>query len=1476
MEKRLQNTGRKIMKKLLSLVVALGFCASQSPVIAATDWAGLITEVGTMTPVSVDNNITSGDSTTPLTSGVVTQVINMNGHTVDGGSQIYLQQSLLYNSNNLTINSGTFATNYSSAQDNDGGAINNTGILTINNVSFDNLTTNFDGGAIGNTGGSVTINSTTGTLGFTNNDAGGYGGAISSKNGSITINANGGDVSFSSNRDHGGLGGFQSNDIYLNNSTLTLNSVGAGDTITITDGISGNGTVDKSGAGVLALSGNYAGFTGNYTQNAGTLNLGSSLTVGATSNVSAGNVNLSGSGTTLTYGGAFAADASLDVGANTTFTLTGTSGSLIVNPGDVWSGEIKVLDNSTMTLDSISGKVTDATIKYNQNNANLILKNNAGLTLATADSKIDGTSTVDIQDTSSLTLKNGASNAAAVTMGAGSTGTLTLGQNTSSAASILVLNSGTSIVAGTVNVGAAGGTDTSNQLTASTGATIGSGAVVNLYQGNLLNIAGGSVTLNDSAHAGSTGDLWDGIINMTATGGSLTLDDFDKTTTATSTYNQSVGTLALQNGSDLILATSDSTISGTSAVTLSESSSLKLTNGLTTTAIITMAAGNTATLTVGQNASLASSNLALNSGSSIVAGTVNIGAAGGTDTGNTLTTYVGSTVGSGAAVNVFQGNTLTVAGGDVTLNQNNTSADTWAGTITNTSGKLTLSGVNQTTDATIKYTQNGTGELDIVKDQTGAGFTSNVKLATSDSHIDAGTVVIGGLSGTGTDDINNVLDISATGASKATLASAAAVTIAAGNTLSVTGGDATLNGTGAGTIDTWNGNVNISSGTLTLDALDKTTDANAKFTQVGGALNLTNDSDLILNTTDSSITTDGTATGVTTVNIGTSGSADTSSLVLTSGTLTTAIAGDALNINVGTSGSTGNTLQINGGTLASSATVKLNSANELLVTAGSATMDAATSDTIDGIINLSGTGALTINNLDKTTVATTGTFNQTGGTLNLTNDADLTLATGGSITGGTVTLDGTNTGNSVIVDDGGAFGITGDVADVALTLNASNNFNVTGGTAYLNNNDQSGWLGAVSMDSGSLTMTNIDHTATANASYTQTGGTLNLAEGSELAVASTAITAGTVNIASTGTASNLKLTYGSTTSMNPNVDINLNGGGTLTLDTNTYTLTNTSNTLITGGVAGLNNTLIKEGTGSYVVDRSDATADFGYKLAVNQGTVSVTADTANFVDLVTVGTGTVQAVIPTLTVAADDVNFLNGLTLSEARMNILNQGFDVTGDLTVGSTVDTMNGVTATNNVSGDLAVGSSGTADYLIDIDARNRTSDKYDIAGNITETVVGSTISIKDFQLVGDAPIDRTISFNIFDANGTVDPNIIFNQTDKTIATAIGNYGLFSQGNGAYNLSLTSYNPQVFRGQVATVSAYANQLTTNNMLFDHIGLISQQLLSEEKPNIYANQNPLFAPYQYSMKDGGLWYKAYGNIERLDLSQGINTQNNS
>ena len=45
--------------------------------------------------------------------------------------------------------------------------------------------------------------------------------------------------------------------------------------------------------------------------------------------------------------------------------------------------------------------------------------------------------------------------------------------------------------------------------------------------------------------------------------------------------------------------------------------------------------------------------------------------------------------------------------------------------------------------------------------------------------------------------------------------------------------------------------------------------------------------------------------------------------------------------------------------------------------------------------------------------------------------------------------------------------------------------------------------------------------------------------------------------------------------------------------------------------------------------------------------------------------------------------------------------------------------------------------------------------------------------------------------------------------------------------------------------------------------------------PNQYASANDVFAPYQYSRKDGGLWVKMYSNFERVHAG-GMDVGNNA
>lgn len=204
------------------------------------------------------------------------------------------------------------------------------------------------------------------------------------------------------------------------------------------------------------------------------------------------------------------------------------------------------------------------------------------------------------------------------------------------------------------------------------------------------------------------------------------------------------------------------------------------------------------------------------------------------------------------------------------------------------------------------------------------------------------------------------------------------------------------------------------------------------------------------------------------------------------------------------------------------------------------------------------------------------------------------------------------------------------------------------------------------------------------------------------------------------------------------------------------------------------------------------------------------------------------------------------------------------------SALQVMNGVLdealITNSVINDLN-------NVTVDLDARHKVGDTF-IIDNLKSDSSG-ILNVADFNFIGGAPVDREIKFQIFDADSI--ENVDFMATDKAIFTPIGNYKLFSQGSGLYTANLVSYNPQVFRGQAATLAMYNNQLAIDDIILNHVILHSERYLDSDKTaNKYASVEPMFAPYQYKKEDGGLWFKSYVNFETLSMSQGLNVGNNA
>ena len=209
------------------------------------------------------------------------------------------------------------------------------------------------------------------------------------------------------------------------------------------------------------------------------------------------------------------------------------------------------------------------------------------------------------------------------------------------------------------------------------------------------------------------------------------------------------------------------------------------------------------------------------------------------------------------------------------------------------------------------------------------------------------------------------------------------------------------------------------------------------------------------------------------------------------------------------------------------------------------------------------------------------------------------------------------------------------------------------------------------------------------------------------------------------------------------------------------------------------------------------------------------------------------------------------------------------------SSINTLNGWLEEHEISSNMNV--NGTNHFGIDVAPRLGNLGESDLftADKIISDNNG-TINIADFNFVGLAPIDRQLRFRVFDAN-SINDKVNFTSTDKEIFTPIGYYNLQSAGGGWYTSNMTRYNPQVFRGQVATLASFNNQLMIDDMLLNHVTLDSERLLAQSKnANIYASTLPQFAPYQYKKEDGGLWYKSYVNFENLSLTQGLKVGNNS
>ncbi|MGN0192099.1 MAG: hypothetical protein ACI4CY_01055 [Candidatus Gastranaerophilaceae bacterium] len=1235
-----------------------------------------------------------------------------------------------------------------------------------------------------------------------------------------------------------------------------------------------NGDVSLSGNGSLTIKDLSKSTTSSSTfiqENGGSLSLAgsSNLDLSAdsnsyikTSSANVSSVSLEGS-STLTLNGVSNIDESTDLSI-------GVSATLDVNGADVTLNNV-----GSVVGDSWNGKIA--------NNA-------AGGSLTLQDSQVDDTSAAAyIQSAGDLFMDNSS---------------LDLSHKSSSRIST------SATAAGDITL------TNGSHLSLNGNSTIDAVSDVTIDGSSRLSLDGADVTLNNLGETG--GDLWYGAVDnkVASDGDGFTLINSTKSTSRTNSYEQTAGNLVLdnstldlsadtassiktsagesgnitlKNGSNLKL-NSESTVARESVVNIDKNSTLIVNdstvviNGYPTAETVDNWAGNiivdtseshlniqgamdrtgALTQTAGTTtiSSTDSDTFYLNNESdSITGGKVNIGTA---DNENSANVEISApiTIDKTPNVNIYEGSLVKINNENASLTLDNDTVvgteDIWNGSILLENGTLNMtSGISKTTTDDSTYNQTG-GTLNMDK--------ASLDLATSKSSVTGGNINLANLSSlsfnngvqnTGmiktVDKKFNSLNLGNNStlslAEGSDLSSYASITIEKGSKLDVPAGNVVLDSS-EGSADTWRGDIAISgNGNLTLNDFSKTTHDESRFTQEnGGSLTLAGSSKLDLSNTNSYIKTS---------------SSNASSIMLegsSSLTLNNVSTVDAsTNLSIGVS----STLDING------ATVEVNKVGQ---TGG---------DVWNGrIVNNTAGGRFALTD-SVVTESSTASYVQTAGDLVL-NNSTLNLSRNSS---SRISTSATDAGNITLENGSLLYLNANSTIDAASTvsIDASSKLDIQGAAVTLNNIGQTGgdtWLGAVentvAAEDGYLTLVSSNKSTIGNNSYKQTAGnlilddsTLDLSADTNSSIITSAEQSGNITLRNNST---LVLNGVSNVARESVVNIEDNsvfrvGGANVTL-----------NGIGQEGVSEIDtwNGKVVLDNGSLVLDNVETVlGGEGHPMYEQTG-------------------GTLNLMNSAILIA--NGGMINGGSLlidDRSSMSVMAGNINLSGNFASSGTFNSMNGTFEDFTIGGDMVVrndeGYRGLADFWLDFGATG--SDKFTIGGangvTISDLAKNGTITIGDFNIVGDLTADK-YEYLVFDA-GQYDENVIFSAVDKEVKSENGTtYKLTSEGNGKYTLirvgggggrgGFDFNNPELYRGQVATVASYANQLLIDNILFDHVDLINQgdlALSTKGGANTSASIAPQYAPYLHTKEQGGIWYKSYGNFETLHMTNGLDVRNN-
>ena len=1191
-----------------------------------------------------------------------------------------------------------------------------------------------------------------------------------------------------------------------------------------------------------------------------------------------GTLNIQGSGKTTTLnntiGDSIAKNVATTIDAGSTLKINGNNANVIFDgTNDNWNGALE-LNAGALTFNGRSDNLTGTTQTYIQDGGALTLLD-SGLTLANAVNKITGGSVALTGSTTSsagsqLTFDNGlTTNTAVITSDANTNNALTIGGTNNTT---LTLNSGSDINKETAV------TVTANGILNAKGDSIKGGGSKIITNDGIFNLTNDGVTAGTIARAinNNAGDGTTGTVNLTGTTFS----------TAAGTINQAnvnVGDGSGAAGSNKSIFTMGANVTANTKLTVEQDG--KIINAVKNIVAQTIdvkaggsiigdgaTEGNLTVKNGGTNAGIISQNNV-----TLTFGTMNNT---GTLTSNGTFTNSATVTGNTGTLNVNSGSsTGTITQGNIKVAGNfDNDANMEAKTLLNVLATATLD--NDATITAAKLTNDGiitqtlgTGNLNI----SGTGSYNSNSITQNNVNIKAG-------------DFTNKLG--------ANLMATTKFTNDAGATF-VNLGTVGTSGTAVPTIQNDGTFTNETSGVIYATILDNnniitnknqivatTVENDGTYTNSGVTSSLIATT---INNNTGTFTNDGSVgsmtTPVTTINNFTTFTNNATGTVLATtidnkagGTFTNSgIVGTVAN-PVNTILNNGTVFTNNGGASVVANTITNNTLMENKL--------GGNIDSVDFTNNLTLTNNGTIYSTGTFTNASTGTVSNGGtegeGTLNVFNGTN-----NGLITQGNMKIVSGNTGfnnNNIItietkLDNQGTFNNNKDI----IVQNSTNN-------AELNN------TGIINSTANS----------TINAdTLTNTGGIMNLTKSKVtvyyqaddikgvIDVLGTDASTDKTDLIITGTKPNFAgtMNVGNTTNPAFKSTLNLKSGNILEEAVLNVASENVLN-VDDSGAAGTSSVVIDGINDKYLGDITLVSGNVEMKnLSVTTGTTSTTSGGS---DPYYVQTGGALK-LTNSTLSMRDSSLISGGDMvinTSSVFNSLSKSFTV-NNLTNAGLVNAINGGYENYTINSGLYAGDGivdNQGNFTVDLYARSNNEKLFDSFGSESTTIYAANgtdgvLHISDWSIQGDlfgggAPSERYILFpNMI--NGTVADGhkIDFTAVDKEIITPIGNYRLISLGGGNYALSLTSFNPTAHRGQVTTIAQYQNQLMIDDMIFNHTmldqGFKGNDYLSSH-PNYYASANDLYAPYQYSKKDGGLWVKMYGTFERLNMNRGLDVGNNA